>query len=315
MRIVFMGTPDFAVPALRILVENGYSVVGVITAPDKAAGRGLKTKISAVKAYAQSQNLNILQPTNLKNPDFLMELAALKADLQVVVAFRMLPEAVWNMPPKGTFNLHASLLPKYRGAAPIHHAIINGEKESGLTTFFLRHEIDTGPIILQEKMPIGADENVGSLHDRMAEKGANLVLQSTALIAAGEVTPKTQESSVDTPCPKAPKLTKANTQIDWSKSLNELHNFIRGLSPFPTAWTKLEGKPFKIYKATKEAATHNEPIGHLIIDKKDKKLMVSVKGGFLHLERIQKAGKKQMDGAAFVNGYATKEGKTILPFS
>ncbi|MFN3316928.1 MAG: methionyl-tRNA formyltransferase, partial [Raineya sp.] len=235
MRIIFMGTPEFAVPSLQVLVENGYNIVGVVTAPDKPAGRGKQMQVSEVKQYALSQNLPILQPEKLKSPDFLAELQALKADLQVVVAFRMLPEVVWAMPPIGTFNLHASLLPKYRGAAPINWAIINGETETGVTTFFLQHEIDTGNIIFQEKEPISPTDTAGSLYQRLMHKGAKLVLKTVQTIEKGDVQTFPQVGEIT----HAPKIFRETCQIDWNKTSTEIYNFVRGLAPYPAAWTTL----------------------------------------------------------------------------
>ncbi len=247
MRIIYMGTPDFAVPALEKLVLGGWNVVAVITAPDKPQGRGRKLAGSPVKLAAQRHNVPVLQPTNLKSPAFLEELKSYEADLQVVVAFRMLPELVWDMPTKGTFNLHASLLPDYRGAAPIHWAIINGETETGVTTFFIKHEIDTGSIIFQEKEPILPEDNVGSLYERLMNKGGDLVVKTVEAIAADQVDPKPQDHSLAKN--KAPKIFKETCEIDWNKPSTEIHNLIRGLSPYPAAWTSLNGKICKILKS------------------------------------------------------------------
>ena len=237
-----MGTPDFATASLQALVENKYHVVGAITVPDKPAGRGQKLRTSSVKDYALTQNIPVLQPTNLKDESFLAELKALEADLQVVVAFRMLPEAVWNMPKYGTFNLHASLLPKYRGAAPINWAIINGETESGVTTFFIEHQIDTGNIIFQEKTSIEADDNAGDLHDKLMQIGSRLVRKTIDAISNGNA-PNKKQKGIAT---KAPKIFKDICQIDWNKDINSIHNHIRGLSPYPGAWTNLNnGKSLK----------------------------------------------------------------------
>ena len=247
LRIIFMGTPQFAVPSLEILVEAGYNVVAVITAPDKPQGRGRKLMTSAVKQYAEAQGIPVLQPTNLKAPDFIEELKSYRANLQVVVAFRMLPQIVWDMPRYGTFNLHASLLPDYRGAAPIHWAIINGEKITGVTTFFIRHEIDTGSILLQEKEIIHEYDTTGSLSERLMKKGAALVLKTVELIATGEYRLIPQDLSVD--APKAPKLFKENCQINWDRDKQQIVNFVRGLNPFPSAWTTIKGTMYKIHTA------------------------------------------------------------------
>ena len=310
MKIVFMGTPEFAVPSLDILLKNGYEVVGVVTATDKPGGRGGKRLIqSAVKKYAIEKGLKVLQPPRLKAPEFLEELSALKADLQVVVAFRMLPEVVWNMPPLGTFNLHASLLPKYRGAAPINWAIIKGEKETGLTTFFIKHEIDTGDLLFQEKLSIGENETAGELHDRMMIKGAELVLKTVKAIESGNYELKRQDESLV--C-HAPKIFHENCQIDFSQSTQDVHNFIRGLSPYPGAWTKVEvnhpsdGKQqleLKIFRTEKEPAEHGFAPGILLSENR-KKFKIACSDGFVNVLELQLAGRKRMDAAAFLNGYA-----------
>lgn len=247
LRIVFMGTPDFAVPSLQELVENGFHVVAVITAPDKPKGRGQKLAISPVKAYSLSQNIPVLQPTNLKDPAFVEILQSYKANLQVVVAFRMLPEVVWNMPQIGAFNLHASLLPAYRGAAPINWAIMNGEKETGVTTFFLRHEIDTGNIIFQEKESILPEDDAGSLYNRLMHKGAALVLKTVKAIQQNNYS--TQAQDMETVTKKAPKIFKDTCRVNWEASAEDIHNFIRGLSPYPAAWTYIGNNTCKIFKS------------------------------------------------------------------
>ena len=240
LRIVFMGTPEFAISSLKELVENGYNVVGVITAPDKPAGRGNKLSESAVKKYAVENNVKVLQPEKLKNPEFLTELEGLKADLQVVVAFRMLPEVVWNMPPIGTFNLHGSLLPQYRGAAPLNWAVINGETKTGVTTFLLDHEIDTGKIIFKRETPIGENETVGDVHDRLMEIGATLVVETVDAIAEGNIQPIPQTELIEgTEIKHAPKIFKEDCKIDWNKDSESIRNLIRGLSPYPAAWANL----------------------------------------------------------------------------
>ena len=307
MRIIFMGTPAFAVPILDILVQNNYNIVGVITAPDKPSGRGLKLQQSAVKEYALVHHLHVMQPEKLKHPDFIQELSALKADLQVVVAFRMLPEIVWNMPPKGTFNLHASLLPQYRGAAPINYALINGEKETGVTTFFLTHEIDTGHVIMQEKCAIEPDETAGELHDKLMNLGAETVLKTVQLIERNGVEPVSQQSMMHGELKAAHKIFKEDCVIDWEKKAQTIHNFIRGLSPFPTAYTYLlvkdtESILFKIYKADFEINEHKMPVGGIITDGKNF-LKVACKDGFINLIQVQMAGKKAMAIAEFLRGF------------
>lgn len=302
LRIVFMGTPDFAVASLKALVEANFNVVGVITAPDRPAGRGRKVQESAVKQFAIAHQLKVLQPTNLKDENFLQELKSLNANLNVVVAFRMLPKAVWQMPEHGTFNLHASLLPQYRGAAPINWAIINGETETGVTTFFIDEEIDTGSIILQKTEQITETDNVGSLHDRLMELGGKLVVETCQQIASGKVASTPQKHFED--LKPAPKIHKETCQIDWNASLDEIHNLIRGLSPYPAAWSYFvnHGKEesIKIYKSKKEFVHHNDEIGRLIADKKT--LKVAVTDGYLHLLEIQLPGKRKMETSAVLNG-------------
>ncbi len=298
-----MGTPDFAVPSLKILLETGYEIVGVITSTDKMGGRGKKQLIqSAVKKYALERGLNILQPQNLKHPDFVKELRALKADLQVVVAFRMLPEVVWNMPPLGTVNLHGSLLPKYRGAAPINWAIINGEKETGVTTFLLKHEIDTGDILLCEPLPIGENETAGEIHDKMMEMGAELVLKTVRALESGDYQPVPQDRSEVT---KAPKIFHETCEINFHQDTEEVHNFIRGLSPYPTAWTILDDKKLKIFKTEKEIRDHDFAPGEFIANNR-KELKVSTLDGFVHLLEVQLAGKKRMKIDNFLKGFKGK---------
>jgi len=300
MRIVFMGTPDFAVPSLEILLENGYDVVGVITSTDKYGGRGNKKLIeSAVKKFAVSKGLNVLQPKNLKAPEFIEELQSLKADLQIVVAFRMLPVVVWDMPEIGTFNLHGSLLPKYRGAAPIHWAVINGEKETGVTTFFLKHEIDTGDLLFQEKLEIGENETTGEIHDRMMLLGAKVVVKTVKAIEQGNYMAKPQDNTLVT---KAPKLFKETCEIDFNQSTEKVHNFIRGLSPFPSAWTILDGQQLKLLRATKEIAAHNIEPGKYISDNKNY-LKFSTTDGFVSIHELQLQGKRRMEIKDFLNGY------------
>jgi methionyl-tRNA formyltransferase len=305
LRIIFMGTPDFAVPSLEILVRHGFDVAAVITAPDKPAGRGLQMQASPVKQFALRHQIPVLQPLRLKDPVFLEELRGYHANLQIVVAFRMLPELVWNMPEYGTFNLHASLLPDYRGAAPINRAIMNGEPETGLTTFFLQHEIDTGDILFQKKLTIGPDETAGELHDRMSVQGAGLVLETVKAIAEDKVKPfpQPQTSIIKT----APKIFKEDCRIDWQQPLDRLHDFVRGLSPYPAAWTMLNGKVFKIYRTAKEKAESPEQPGSWISDSKNY-IKVAVNGGYLHLLEIHMEGKKRMPVKEFLKGFPVKDG-------
>ncbi|OYX26420.1 MAG: methionyl-tRNA formyltransferase [Flavobacteriales bacterium 32-35-8] len=298
-----MGTPDFAVATLKALVENNYNVVGVITAPDKPAGRGQKLSESAVKQYATSQNLTILQPTNLKNEAFLQALKSLNANLQIVVAFRMLPEAVWKMPEYGTFNLHASLLPNYRGAAPINWAIINGETKTGVSTFFIDDKIDTGDMILQEEIQIDSEEHAGSLHDKLMELGSQLVLKTVALIEKGqpETVPQKDPANIKT----AYKLDRDNCKINWNGSLDTIYNHIRGLSPYPAAWCTLingtDALDVKIYKAEKETSHHSKSIGSIVSTKNE--LKVAVENGFIIIKEIKLPGKRTMDIKSLLNGY------------
>lgn len=303
LRIVFMGTPDFAVATLKTLVNNNYNIVGVITAPDKPAGRGRKLNESAVKQYAKAEGLNILQPTNLKNEDFLKALKALRANLQIVVAFRMLPKAVWQMPEIGTFNLHASLLPNYRGAAPINWAIINGEPKTGVSTFFIDEKIDTGEMILQESIAIDPKENAGSLHDKLMLIGSKLVLKTVKLIENENVTTTPQIDTDD--IKTAYKLNKDNCKIDWNDSIDNIYNMIRGLSPYPAAWCTIingaERLDVKIYKIEKEFETHSNTIGNIISTKKT--LKICVKDGYINLLEIKLPGKKTMDVKSLLNGY------------
>lgn len=305
LRIVFMGTPDFAVESLRILVENSYNIVGVITAPDKPAGRGQKLNQSAVKKYAVANNLNTLQPTNLKSEDFLAELKVLNSNLQIVVAFRMLPEAVWNMPELGTFNLHASLLPQYRGAAPINWAIINGEKETGVSTFFLQHKIDTGDIIAQGKTTIGENETAGELHDKLMLIGKDIVLKTVQDIEHDNIKTFPQENNQE--LKEAFKIFKPFCKVEWNKTIEEIHNHIRGLSPYPTAFTEFRNKETeeifscKLFKSEKEIVQHDFKTGSIHQAKHE--LKIAVKGGFIKLLELQVAGKKRMDISALLNGF------------
>lgn len=302
MRIVFMGTPDFAVASLDALVKSGSNIVGVITAPDKPAGRGQKLSESAVKKYAVENGLPVLQPVKLKDPEFLQALRDLKADLQVVVAFRMLPEIVWNMPPKGTINLHASLLPQYRGAAPINWAIMNGETESGVTTFFLKHEIDTGDILFAEKVSIGESATAGDLHDELMEVGARLLVKTVQAIESGEYQETPQDQVIEGQELKhAPKIFKDDCAIDFNQDVNKVHNHIRGLSPYPTAFTRLQDKNLKIFGATVE---HSEPgisPGAILSDQKTY-LKFACKNGFISVTDLQLEGKKRMSVDEFLRG-------------
>ena len=304
-----MGTPEFAVESLRVLVDNNFEVVGVVTMPDKPAGRGHKLQFSPVKQFALDRNLKLLQPEKLKDEAFLDELQSLKADLQIVVAFRMLPEVVWNMPKYGTFNLHASLLPQYRGAAPINWAIINGEKETGATTFFLTHEIDTGKIILQEKLAIEEAENAGNVHDRLMLMGAKLVKQTVELLQAGKTDAIDQSQFIthELVLKSAPKIFKETCKIDFSWNVDKVHNFVRGLSPHPTAWAEInfpnqpETLVTKIYETEKEIIAHDTLIGTVLTDGK-KYAKIALKDGFIHLKSVQIAGKKRMDIGELLRG-------------
>lgn len=310
LRIVYMGTPDFAVESLRALVEGGYHVVGVITMPDKPMGRhGSVLQPSAVKEYAVSVGLPVLQPEKLKDEAFLDTLRAWSADLQIVVAFRMLPEVVWNMPRLGTFNLHASLLPQYRGAAPINWAVINGDTETGATTFFLTHEIDTGKIIRQRHLPIADTDDVGVVHDRLMALGAGLVTETVDLLLEGKTDAIPQEKFYKDPSElrSAPKIFKDTCRIDWSWPMKRIYDFIRGLSPYPAAWTDLVAtdgtrQVLKIYRAEKRLAEHDLPVGSLHTDLKSY-VDVAVEGGFLRLLSLQLAGKKRMNVTDFLNGF------------
>jgi methionyl-tRNA formyltransferase len=307
LRIVFLGTPEFAVASLDALVQAGYNIVGVITAPDKPAGRGMKLQESAVKKYAVEKGLKVLQPEKLKNPEFLQELKSLNAQLQVVVAFRMLPEAVWNMPPMGTINVHGSLLPQYRGAAPINWAIINGEKETGVTTFKLKHEIDTGDILLQEKIPIGDDETAGELHDRMKEIGAQLLVKTVEGLANGTLKETPQEKIGHRQLAignlkHAPKIFTDTCKIDWNKSVDEVYNLIRGLSPYPGAFTELEEKTLKIFKAKKIKEQPKITGGAFDTDKKTF-LRFACRDGFIDVKELQLEGKKKILVEDFLRGY------------
>jgi len=302
IRIVFMGTPEFAVTILKKILEKNYTVVGVITAPDKPAGRGRKMHQSAVKKFAIDNDLHVLQPTNLKDKTFLADLKELKANLQVVVAFRMLPESVWKMPKYGTFNLHASLLPAYRGAAPINWAIINGERKTGVTTFFIDEKIDTGEIILQKECEIKEDETAGELHDKLMYLGAKLVTKTIKKIKNKKNKTKPQP---DRKLKHAPKIYKETCKIDWNKDLDSIYNKVRGLSPYPVAWTILNNgdqkTEMKIYKAKKQVEKHDIKVGTVIHSKKE--LKIAVENGYLIIEKLQISGKRQMEVKDFINGF------------
>lgn len=317
LRIVFMGTPEFAVESLKSLVENGYNVVGVITMPDKPIGRGYKMQPSAVKKYATEKGLHILQPEKLKDTVFIDELKQLNADLQIVVAFRMLPEAVWNMPPCGTFNLHSSLLPQYRGAAPINWAVINGERETGVTTFFLTHEIDTGNIIFQEKTPIGENENAGSLHDRLMQMGAALVLKTVDAVLTGtaNATPQNAFIQNENELKPAPKIFKETCRINWNDSAQNVHNHIRGLSPYPAAWTEIrtkngESPTLKIFETETVENAETLAAGSIATDNKTF-LHVGTANGTISITEVQLSGKKRMKIRDFLNGHTFNE-STVL---
>lgn len=307
-----MGTPDFAVGILDTIYKNNYDIVGVITAPDKPAGRGQKVSMSAIKEYALEKNLRLLQPTNLKSEDFLTELKSLDANLQVVVAFRMLPEVVWKMPKLGTFNLHASLLPKYRGAAPINWAIINGETKTGVTSFFIDDKIDTGAMILNKETEIGANETAGELHDRLMHLGSETVLETLQLIESGKATTTLQENNPEVKT--AYKLNKENCKIDWTQSGKTIFNLIRGLSPYPAAWTYIKDGEnewnVKIYLASFEEKAHSETIGKITTTKKE--IFITTKDGFLKIESLQFPGKKRMLAHELLNGISFSENAIAL---
>ncbi|PZR37873.1 MAG: methionyl-tRNA formyltransferase [Azospira oryzae] len=301
LRIIFMGTQEFAVPCLEILVANQLNVVAVITAPDKPQGRGQKLVPSPVKEAALKHHLTVLQPVNLKAPEFIEELKSYNANLQIVVAFRMLPEMVWNMPAIGTFNLHASLLPQYRGAAPINWAIINGEKETGVTTFFLKHEIDTGSIVFQEKEPINDSDDVGQLYERLMHKGAQLVLKTVKAVESDDYTLQPQPDGIE--IKHAPKIFKETCEINWNQSSEHVRNFVRGLSPYPAAWTTLNGKVFKIFRCHKASHDNRHLIaaGQMATDNKNY-LSIKTADGWVGIEELQPEGKKRMTIQDFFRG-------------
>lgn len=309
LRIVFMGSPKFAVASLDALVKENYNVVGVITAPDKVAGRGKQIRKTEIKLYAEANGLKLFQPENLKDQQFVHAFKALEPNLGIVVAFRMLPEVVWSYPEFGTFNLHASLLPQYRGAAPINHAIINGEKETGLTTFFLKHDIDTGNIIFLEKLLIGENETFGQLHDRMMAKGADLVLKTVKTIESDTIQIIPQDNLIkpgEILLP-APKIFKEDCRIDWNSNVKEIHNFVRGLNPVPTAYTHLispdgEELPMKVFNTTFREMDHQQPVGKIKSDNKNE-FLVFVKDGIIQINELQLAGKKCLAVDSFLNGF------------
>ena len=311
IRIVFMGTPEFAVTILDGLLQHHYTIAGVITAPDRPAGRGQKIHESAVKVFSKSKGLTVLQPTNLKDDSFLSDLKALNANLQIVVAFRMLPKAVWQMPALGTFNLHASLLPDYRGAAPINWAIINGEKETGVTTFFIDEKIDTGAVILQSKIDINPTENAGELHDKLMHLGSDVVLETIQTIEKGSLETTIQPLKETK---TAYKLNKDNCKVDWNSTLDSIYNQVRGLHPYPAAWGLLSNGEellnIKLYEVLKHSEPHVFEAGQLIISKKD--IKVAVKGGFIELINFKFPGKRQMDAVSFLNGFTFHENARML---
>lgn len=318
MRIVFMGTPEFAVASLEVLVKNNFNVVGVITAPDKPSGRGQQMSQSAVKRYAVAHGLFLMQPTNLKSDDFLTALKALNADLQIVVAFRMLPERVWDMPPEGTYNLHASLLPKYRGAAPINWAIINGDRESGVTTFRLKHDIDTGNILLQEKLDIAETMTAGELHDLLMDRGADLVLRTAQLISdkmQGGAALRFLEQN-ESHASHAPKIFRETCRIDWQKPAHEIYNLVRGLSPYPSAFSQLKNgnnilQTVKIFSAEKVSEEHSNPIGTVLSDQRTF-LSVFCADGYILVKELQLEGKRKMKVEEFLRGFKINDGAMMI---
>ncbi|MBI3788639.1 MAG: methionyl-tRNA formyltransferase [Ignavibacteriales bacterium] len=310
MRIIFMGTPEFALPSLQILLDNKYDVVAVVTTPSRPQGRGKKVASSPIKKFAAERNLPLLQPESLKNPDFISAVKNLQPDLIVVVAFRILPKEVFTIPRLGSFNLHASLLPKYRGAAPINWAIINGEQETGVTTFFLQEKVDTGSVILQARVKIAPNETAGELHDKLSEVGAEIVLQTVRLIELGKAQPRTQDEAFASP---APKIFKENCKIDWSKSASQVHNFIRGLSPHPCAWTTHQDKMIRIYKAEAPLdfiGADKTGSGEIVEVRKDQ-IFVQTGNGIVSVLELQQEGRKRMETAEFLRGYNLKIGDKL----
>jgi methionyl-tRNA formyltransferase len=317
LRIVFMGTPEFAVASLKAILDNGYQIAGVITAPDKPAGRGRKIQFSPIKQFALENNLHLLQPGNLKDPEFIEQLQQLKPDIQVVVAFRMLPESVWNLPPKGTFNLHASLLPQYRGAAPINHAIINGEEKTGVTTFLLDKEIDTGKILARRTIAIAKDDIAGTLHDKLMIMGANLVIDTLEMIRLDNIEPVDQQLLVseNENLKKAPKIFKEHCRIDWNQDAEVIHNMIRGLCPIPGAYTEIQPTErssfqIKIFEATPIQEKHTHNSGELFTDNKNF-IKITAKNGFIAIKSLQASGKKRMKTDEFLRGYTFSDAKII----
>lgn len=311
LRIIFMGTPDFAVASLKALLDAGKNVVAVVTVPDKPAGRGQKLHESAVKQFAVKNNIPVLQPVKLRDPEFITQLKSYQADLQVVVAFRMLPEMVWNMPVHGTVNVHASLLPNYRGAAPINWAVINGEKKTGVTTFLLQHEIDTGNILLSQEISIEETDNAGIVHDKLMESGAELLIKTVNAIENNQINPIPQDSLTASETVKhAPKIFKEDCLIDWNENTEKVHNLIRGLSPYPTAYTLLDGKNLKVFSTSKEIKNHDIQPGTILCDGK-KVLKYATTDGFIHLQSLQIEGKKRMDVVDFLRGYRFENPNSI----
>jgi methionyl-tRNA formyltransferase len=305
MKIIFMGTPDFALPSLEILLKNNYTVSAVVTAPDKRRGRGQQISFTPVKEFAQKHSISVLQPETLRDPQFISTLTILEPDLFIVVAFKILPKEVYSIPTKGSFNLHASLLPKYRGAAPINWAIINGEGESGVTTFFLQDKVDTGNIILQKRIPISDDMNAGELHDALSDIGSKAVLETVRLIESGNANPQQQDNTIATP---APKIFKETCRINWNQHTDVIHNFVRGLSPYPGSWTTLDEKTVKIYKCSLFAGkdfdfkVQNSEIGAMVT-KENKKLFVKAADNFVEILELQQEGKNRMSAEEFLRGY------------
>lgn len=302
LKIIFFGTPDFAVASLKALINAGANVIAVVTAPDKPAGRGMQLQASAVKQYATEQHLAVLQPEKLKSPEFIQQLKELNADLHVVVAFRMLPEIVWNMPPMGTINVHGSLLPQYRGAAPINWAIINGEKETGVTTFKLQHAIDTGNILLQSKITIDPTDNVGTVYNKLMDEGGKLLVETVKGLAEGSLKEIPQADIANESLKHAPKIFKEHTVIDWNQPVEVIHNLVRGLSPYPAAYTVLHEKTFKIYTSHYEHASPTVSAGAYDTDHKSY-LRFAAKDGWLYVDELQQEGKKRMDIVVFLRGF------------
>ncbi|MDP1676545.1 MAG: methionyl-tRNA formyltransferase [Bacteroidota bacterium] len=310
MKIIFMGTPDFAVPSLDILLKNNYTISAIVTAPDKPRGRGQQVSFTPVKEFAQKHSIPVLQPEQLKDESFISRISNLKPDLFIVVAFRILPKEVYTIPAKGSFNLHASLLPKYRGAAPINWAIINGEKESGVTTFFLQDKVDTGNIILQKRIPISDEMNAGELHDALSEIGANAVLETVRLIESGKVNPQQQDNTLSSP---APKIFKETCRINWKQNTDSIHNFVRGLSPYPAAWTVHDDKQIKIFRSkNSEFRIQNSEsnVGGIVVTQN--KIIVNTSDGSIEILELQQEGKKRMSAEEFLRGYRFSENSKFV---